>query len=260
MTENTLTTGLTDFIEAAKNGDPTDQHWELLIKAANGAGPANEGIRQWLGKILHDNLNPRQMANITTNLAHEYGNTTTPTNWESYQANGGTDDYPTWAAQHDQTYNQRMHALGVVFATGTQAFNDADATVEAERYTRYMTNPTTDLESVVGLSLLFSHGEYHTTFTTGITQDMINYENTDTFLGNWPATTSYPGPGLPTPTGPRTDPMVGLMDMLAKNPDAAQQAFAPPEPGSRPLYENSVTIGEETIFVNPTLAHLLHRN
>ncbi len=120
-----------------------------------------------------------------------------------------------------------------------------------------MTDPGNPPDAVVGLSMIFSHGEYNTDFATDLTTRLIDHENSDQFIG-WPALSGYTGLGFPSPTGPRTDPMAGIMDMLGNNADAAQRVFTTGE--TIDLVIGDGENPDQTVTVNANLDYLVNRD
>ncbi len=260
-----IITNLDDLLAAVKNGSTTDEQWQQILNLGNidQVDPQIEGdqerynredaIRQWFAVHFYNNLTAEQAAGLITQLENQLP--------EDFATNPGY-----WADQNTDTttagdvYASKIEALGNLLGAATRSHHPPLDNSFKDQTIDLMTDPTTPLDTIIGISMLLEHGHYTPDFANDIANAVVDYEDDH---GGYPEPwyKHDPSGGLVTPTaGFRNDPMVGVLGMFADSPDAAQQFFAPPPANQCPEGWPPVEANGQLIHINPTLAYLLNRN
>ncbi|MDR0286086.1 MAG: hypothetical protein LBI33_14545 [Propionibacteriaceae bacterium] len=230
------TMNIQDIITAAKSGELTDEQWAALIAAAS------SGYGEWLAATLFNNLSPEEVARLAQGLS-DLDTGTSSAAWGEYVGAGGPLSYVDWLAQKQQEYSDRIDALGVLL--GGASRSERHPLIGSWAETAAVTLTTSPYAPA--LSLVLSHGQYGTTFATTVGAGVLDAYIDDPTLEDWSTKCGV----LDVDGNPwHTDPLVGVMNMLATNLDAAQAVF-----GSGGVVP--VTIDGQTVSVNARLNEAL---
>lgn len=189
-----------DIAQKMQDGTMTDRDWETVKDLSNSP---NSGL---FGALLYNQLPPAVVAKVIGILSDNLDVSL-------------------------EEYSQRVEALGYLLGAASRT-SELDPTYADQIKAVMAPEPPFELpdppystflqRDQVALSIVLSYGEYDTSFATTIADAVYDFDKTyrlDLHTAPSPACLRTPGGNLVS------DAMVGIMTLLANNPDAAQDFF-----------------------------------
>jgi len=248
--DESLVDQLAQVVKNVQSGSLTQEQW-LQLEALAGQSTA---IAQWAGAELGNQVPADQLALVVQNASDQFGRDTSSDAYARYQTEGGLLTYGMWLDLKQKSYDNEVDAVGVLLGAATYStcppLRDSFAGEVASAING--DGPAAGPPLAGAMSLILSHGSYGKVFADTVAGEVIDTEMAG------PSPTSAPDWPLVHSTGSGgswyTDPIVGVLDMLSTNAEAAQLVFS----GGQ---TQPVTIDgqpAQTVQVNSRLVYLMN--
>ena len=199
--DDSIISTVTDLADAANAGTLTDEQWQTIISMSQSNSPE----AAWFAAHFNNSVDPQKLAELTQKMSDRMGS----------------------PPDGQKQYNSRVAALGDLLGKATSSKFPPLRDDYAQDVITVLKTSANPASVGPALSLVLSHGTYDTTFAVTVAEGMYTYETSPEFQSmGWNLQYPRMNPVRDEDGRFRVDPVVGVMAMLANNPQASAAFFS----------------------------------